>query len=676
MSHDPARTIAGGVRSSDRFLPRLRPTILTGFLGLLLATVVAIGGVAYVETERALEQLVQQHLDAVARATTSELRRLLDPAPRILDELAVLHQRQLLPDHPQALGEAYVERMRQHEGLGWLGYADRAERSFVGGTRSAEQGLRWYRAHPDVGGGVPVERSVDEAGHVRPLPPSSDEPYDATTRGWFTAALDAPGIRWNEPYRFTDGAWGISVTRGVERDGQVVGVILADFFLSDLTTYLEGLRVGETGQVVLVTAEGALLGDFDEELAQAVAAGRREGTRVIARHGEPHRLTFRPIRLAGGLSWHVAMVVPERELTGVARDNARRTLWLGLLALVVALVLAGLFATRISREIRQMSADVARISRLELTDRSLPRSFIREVAAMGQAIDTMKGGLRSFARYVPVGLVRQLLDEGREARLGAEERELTIVFSDIAGFTPLVESTEPAVVVEALGDYLAEMNRAIDATGGTVCQYLGDGILAFWGAPQHQADHALRACRGALAMRDASARMVHDAPRSGRPPLPTRIGVNTGEVLVGNIGAPERFNYAAVGDAVNTASRIEGMNKRYGTRLLVGERTAALVADHFVMRPIDCVRAKGKQQALRVVELLGERGAVSAADESLAARYAEAFDQYTAGDFARALAGFEALSPDPPSAELAARCRQLLAEPPVDWDGVWTLHTK
>lgn len=662
-----------------RLLVRLRPTILTGFLGLLGLTVGTIGVVAYVNTERALELLVEQHLDAVGRSTNSELQRLLDGAPRMLDELALLSQRGLLPDEPRDLGWVFVERMRQQPDLGWLGYADRAQRSFVGGTRSGEAGLRYYRATPEVNGGVPVERIVDTRGAWTEVAPDHPEPYDATTRDWFEEALDHPEVRWNEPYQFTDGAWGISVTRGVEQDGQVTGVLLADFFLADLTAYLAQLRVGETGRVLLVTSAGHVLGDADPDVHDALASDVTQG--ALQLHGEAHRLVRRPIGKVRGLDWDVAILVPERELTGVARENARRTVLLGLLALAAATLLAGWFATRISRDIRAMSLDLSRIRRLELSDEVPPASYLQEVAMMAEALASMKVGLRSFSRYVPVGLVRQLLEDGEEAQLGVTSRELSIVFSDIAGFTPLVESTPKETMVEALAAYLDRMNQAIDGSQGTVCQYLGDGILALWGAPVTQEDHALRACRGALAMRDVSKAMVADAGASGRPPMPTRIGVNSGEVLVGNIGATDRFNYAALGDPVNTASRIEGLNKAYGTSVLIGERTAELVGDAMVLRPVDRVRMKGKTEPLVVHELLGEAGRVDPVLLAAVERYENAFAAYVERRFDEALAGFEevvvALGDDPPSQVLAERCRGYLAEPPPpDWDGAWTMATK
>jgi len=307
--------------------------------------------------------------------------------------------------------------------------------------------------------------------------------------------------------------------------------------------------------------------------------------------------------------------------------------------------------------------------------------FLRELNEMGRAADHMKHGLRAFGRYVPRQLVRHLLRSGKEAVLGAERREMTVLFSDIYGFTTIVESTPAAEVLAALGEYLDGMNEAIHGAGGTVCQYLGDGIMAFWGAPEVLEDHALRACRGALAMREHVDRLLAKSAETGRPRLQTRIGLNTGEVMVGNIGASERFNYGILGDAVNTAARLEVLNKTYRTRVLLGERTAALVRDEMVVRLVDRVQMKGKQEPLAVYELIGAREAVDARTREAAARYESAFEAYREERFAEAAEVFQevdaALGGDGPSQVLLERCETYLHRPPaVDWDGVHVMTRK
>jgi adenylate cyclase len=640
---------------AKRRLWRLRGTIAGGFVGLLVATVVAIGAMAYVETKRGVEDLVAQNLHIVAQHADGEVQRLLQPAHPILEEAVLLEQRALMPDDPREAGVLFVERMRYQPQLGWLGYADRAERSFTGGTRAPDGSLRYNRS---VNGGVPIEATIAPDGTWTEVAPTTPRPYDPTTRPWFRASLRHPGLLWHEPYAFSSGAWGISATRAVEQGGEVVGVLLADFFLDDLTRFLGRLRVAQSGRVVLLTRGGIVLGSDDPELETVLA--RHGGETHVFLRGVEHRVARTPLT-GGGLDWEVAILVPEHELTGIVWENARTTAITGLLALLVAVLAATWFANRIARPIRQMASDVERISRLEITEQPSPQSSIQEIAVMGQAVDAMKAGLSSFQRYVPVDLVRQVLASGVQARLYAKPTELTVLFSDIEGFTTIAETTPPDVVIAALGEYLEAMSDVIEANGGSMLQFLGDGLFAVWGAPEPDADHAKRALDAAIAMRDRANELAERAERSGKPVFRTRIGVNSGVALVGNIGAPGRFNFTGVGDAVNTAARIEGLNKEYGTQVLVGARTAEL-AGRSGLSPVDVVRMKGKTRPVRVFAPDGVPEAVIA--------------RYLARDFDGALAALAKLE-GPVARVLAERCRRYLAEPPEpDWDGTWVMSTK
>jgi adenylate cyclase len=330
-----------------------------------------------------------------------------------------------------------------------------------------------------------------------------------------------------------------------------------------------------------------------------------------------------------------------------------------------------------------ISDEMDRIGRFELSDRKLAkRSLIFEVNAMSDATDRMKSSLRSFGRYVPRELVQDLLQSGNEAVLGGEKRVVTTLFSDIAGFTSLSETMEASALVAELGEYFGRMSDTVREHHGTVDKYIGDAIMAFWGAPRALDEHALWACRCALTMRDRLNAMQAEWARQGRPAIAARIGINTGEAVVGNIGSPERMNYTAMGDAVNLASRLEGLNKSYGTGILLGQSTAALVAEQMVLRPLDFVAVKGKAQAVLVFELLGENGQVGEAQRRAAELYRAALQLYRARNFSAAetqfLEVFAALGrADAASQKLAERCKEFMHEPPPDdWSGEYVMLEK
>jgi adenylate cyclase len=212
-------------------------------------------------------------------------------------------------------------------------------------------------------------------------------------------------------------------------------------------------------------------------------------------------------------------------------------------------------------------------------------------------------------------------------------------------------------------------------------QTMGDGILALWGVPLPNAEHPLDACRAALAMQARLAAFNREGEAAGRPALKMRIGIQTGEIVVGNIGSAERFSYGTVGDNVNLASRLEGVNKLYGTGIVLGEDTAARVRDTVALRELDLVRVVGRQEPIRVYECLGLRGAVPAEREPALGAFAAGLGAYRDRDWKGALAHFEqalAQAPeDGPSRLYVDRAREFLSEPPPEaWDGVYTARTK
>ncbi|MCO4745539.1 MAG: hypothetical protein KC912_12175 [Proteobacteria bacterium] len=543
--------------------------------------------------------------------------------------------------------------------------------------------------------------STDMDGHRVERLIRSDDVYDPRLRPWYAPAAAAETPAWTDVYMdYTSGALGITAARAVRGpDREVQGVLATDLLLSDLDAFLRSLEVGRTGLVYIVDDQGRLVststdaplfvgpkGEHDRVRASesshpvisgaAAALGERtSGTLQATIAGQATILQVAPYVDPMGLDWSVVVAIPRSDFTAHIDANLRNTLVICLVAMLLAM-LVGLLATRrLTAALAEVSDEMGAVGQFDIRQRSLSPSALHEVGVMHDALSRMKGGLRSFQRYVPVELVRQLLEQRTEAVLGAEPKELTVLFSDIAGFTPMVESTPPEVVVETLGAYLEQMNGAVASNDGTVCQYLGDGILALWGAPVDQQDHAVRACRGALEMAERSRALERMASSLGRPALPTRIGVNSGETVVGNIGAPERFNYAAIGDAVNTASRIEGLSKVYGTEVLIGQATRELIGDQFTVRVVDRVRMKGKAKPVRVYELLAE-GPVDAAKREWIAAYEAAFDAYQAREFGAARARFEAL-PDAASSVLAKRCAAYEEQSPgQDWDGTFQLLTK
>lgn len=290
-----------------------------------------------------------------------------------------------------------------------------------------------------------------------------------------------------------------------------------------------------------------------------------------------------------------------------------------------------------------------------------------------------KAQLRSaFAQYVSATLVERILTNPERAHLGGERRELTVLFSDIRGFSRFSEALEPEALAALLNRYLTPMTQLVLDSSGTLDKYIGDAVMAVWGAPVDVADHASRACTTALAMLERLGPMNAQFRADGLPEIHIGVGINTGTMAVGNMGSEARFDYTVLGDAVNLGARLEGLTKEYDVEILVGAATAKAAGGDLVFRELDWARVKGRGGIAAVYQLLGRRGAPGTSDAALA-RWAEALAAYRARDFARATEawGDLALAGDRAAAVMRARADALAAAPPGDdWDGVYEQRSK
>jgi len=283
-----------------------------------------------------------------------------------------------------------------------------------------------------------------------------------------------------------------------------------------------------------------------------------------------------------------------------------------------------------------------------------------------------KAHLRAvFSQYVSRSVVDRILADPARAKLGGERRELTVLFSDIRGFSALSEGMGPEALASFLGEYLTPMTELVLDSGGTLDKYIGDAVMAIWAAPVDVPDHAARACDVALRMQEALAVLNKKWRAQGKPEIAIGIGINTGAMSVGNMGTAQRFDYTVLGDQVNLGARLEALTKEYGVDILVGEATAKAAGAGFVFREVDVVRVKGRAGAAPVYELVGR------ADATTDPRFAEALAAYRRRDFTAAQALFAALAEDETAHVMAKRCADLAATPPPDdWDGVYEQRSK
>jgi adenylate cyclase len=686
-----------------RALPRrvtLRVTLLVLLTGLLLLTVGAIGLVALRTTSAAVEELADTHFRAISGAAALQVRGLVEPATLILQEFRTQTYRGLLPiGDPEAMGERLVERLRYERGMAWLSYSDHATGRFVGAWRDVDGSVVLNRSAPNVDGGRPYEEIVTTDGEHVPLRRTLPGGYDPRERAWYQLALSEDDVVWTEPFRFNEGKLGITAALALRdrETGAPLGVFTADFFLEDVAQFLSALTIGRTGRAYVLSPTGVLIAGpsvrageaVDPVLSGAIGAlplrlssvGLADTYSVVFDHdGVRYAAVFQQFNLAGGLRWITAVVVPEAEFLGIIYENTRATVAIGSLALLVAIGLGYLLAHSIASPLRRIADDLEQVGQFKFSLESSPSSFVKEIAVVSDSVDRMKAGLRSFGRYVPVELVRDMLASGTEAKLGGETRLITVQFSDIGGFTHISETMSPPQLVQYLAEYLEAMSASIRDNAGTIDKFMGDGILALFNAPQEVPDHAARACHASLEAIDRLERLRGRWEHERKPIFGIRIGLNTGEVLVGNIGTSERFAYTVIGDAVNLASRLEALNKVYGTSILASQAVYEAAGPGFEWRRLDRVAVVGRSEGTLVYELLGHQGAVAPSVLEARDSYEEGLLAYFGRRFEEAQAAFAAAAdlPGNRAAEIMAHRAQALVHvpPPETWDGVYLQTSK
>lgn len=682
-------------------------------LGLLAVT--------WFVSSRAIRQLAEQQFREVSRRQVVATQAHLGSAPPALDTLDAALGDTLAGASSERLARAFLGILKANPGFTWVSYGDE-KGGFVGAYRVPSGGYRVNRSTIANGKTELFEHTVMADGSWTEFRHETDTGYDPRTRPFYTSAKALGRRVWTRPYVFFEqGVPGITCAQPhFAVDGKTLeGVLTIDFDLNALSGFVKSADLSANGTVLLFTPDGTLLAHPDVNVVATTGAGDQgklisvadlPGAPMRALHTElgrkhdaieieggiklqnfgvsvdgiAHLASFTAFPVDRDVLWFVGAIAPESDFLGQVQWQMIK-LFIGLLVLVgIAVPLASYWLSeRFARQLRALSGSMDEVGRLELADTPFLPTRVREIVAMQQALASMKGGLRSFARYVPRDLVKRLLQSGQEAKLGGETREMTVFFSDIEGFTTIAESMTPAELVLMLSTYLEEMTKIIAAHGGTVDKFLGDGILAFWGAPEADADHALHAAQAALECSAKLDEQVKAGAFGGRT-LRARIGLASGPVLVGNIGTAERMNYTVIGDTANLASRLEALNKAYQTRLLVSEETAKGLKGEILARPLDVVAVKGKVRGVKVFELLAKRTGRPAidADNTWLCEISEtALADYLARDFIKASGAWarvlEVRAGDGAASTMKARAELFVQSPPAaDWTGVYVAKEK
>jgi adenylate cyclase len=524
--------------------------------------------------------------------------------------------------------------------------------------------------------------------------------YYAPERDWYKEAIQSDDHVWTDVYIFaTSRKPGINTAKVLRIDGEFVGVISIAIELERILQYLQELTIGETGVEFIINTNAEMIAfeDYDQVtearanalrpnfkrladathpllqvastaldasgLSLAEATADKQIRHIDANTGESYFVTFAPV---GHRDWIIGTVIPERDFLRRIDANTEKLLYALVSAIaVVVLVAAGLSRVLFVRPLSRIIAQTEQIQRFDLDSVERVPSRITEIDGLSVALQRMSRGLASFRKYVPTELVRLLTSEGIAAELGGDKRTLTILFIDLQAFTTMTEELGHRLL-PYLADYFTDMSKEIVANHGTIDKYIGDAIMAFWGAPIVNENHATDACRAALAcLRRLEIRRI-DWAKEGRPDFRVRIGVSTGRVIVGNIGSEQRLDYTVLGDAVNLASRLEGLNREFGTQVLIGQQTYDLAKYEIFSRRIDSVAVKGKDEVINTYEVLAMRDEVGPqASFAWARSYERGLDMMRERCWLDAIDCFaeaiELRGGDKPSSIMIGRCKAALA---------------
>ncbi len=673
---------------------------------LVTITVAAISGITYVGTRASILEHTDDQVDALLRELSGRVAAHMSAAVPSIELAKGLVRASLVPNDRDALARQFTLVLRNNPAFSWMSYSDEAG-NFTGSYRAPDGTLHVSQSTYQTATRSELhEYLVDDTGAWTPTIRQSKYAYDPRVDRFYGPAKNARARVWVGPYVFFDeGVPGITcATPYIDASGAVRGVFTVDFNLNALSRFVQALPFGGHGRVFIVTADGTIIADPTLRLVQVTGQGSRGTLVTVATVNAPvmakwfdawkqngsgaagahFSFTVGDERYVGGgrivqfdrnVSWVVGAAAPESDFLGLLTRIRTAALVVLVLALMFGVLVSVVLARRVAAPLSTLATEMAQVGDFVLTGRPQLRTRFREVALMDRALLSMKGSLRSFGYYVPTALVRTLLASGHEARLEGQTAELTVFFADIAGFTSMAESVTPDELVRHLGRYFDELTRIITASGGTVDKFIGDAVMAFWGAPTPVPDHAARACEAAIRIQRALTSVRAAAGSSWLAALHARVGVASGEVLVGNVGTPDRFNYTVMGDAANLASRLESLNRLYGTPILVSDATYIAARDRIVARPVDLVQVKGKHLGVTVYEPL----CLAADDDPQARTIADlserAFAAYRERRFEESAEGFarvRSIRPqDRAAAVLEARCRAYLSSPPPgNWTGV------
>ncbi len=480
-----------------------------------------------------------------------------------------------------------------------------------------------------------IWRFLDRSGKVLAQRSSHDVNFDPRKRPWYKEALKAGGPVSVGPY-VTAATQSLTLTMAVPMAKNKSAIAGVDVLLETISRSLAHDLVSEhargfvfdSHEKLIVHSDSAIMGRILENYGAAVRDGSGpsasdpvveaarqvlneeydESGRTVAFlvDGEPYVARISTVGFSDLVAPNtIVLAAPVEDFLGPSLRLLFKNLAIAGLFLTGGILAALLVARLISRALLALSEDARHIGNLEFAGRTSGTSWISEINTLTSALTSAREAIKTFALYVPRELVRKIVTAGQATAGAAVRQEVTVLFTDIRDFTTISEQHSPEDVVGMLSDYFQLMNEIVVRHNGVIIQYLGDSIYAMWNAPTPDPTHVDDACRCALDIKATIDEFNQKRRSEGQPELVTRYGIHTGVAVVGSVGARTRQQYTAMGDTVNVASRLEGMNKQFGTTILASGAVRDQACAPFVFKSLGVAQAKGRSAGLAIFELVG-----------------------------------------------------------------------
>lgn len=543
---------------------------------------------------------------------------------------------------------------------GNVAYADQTH-YFTDPSKPLPSGTKYSINYVDLQGKAPVELWIYLNDNLETLGKEEipSDHYDPRTRPWYLGAKISRRFYWTDVYSYQpQNIPGITAAKPIiNAADEIIAVVGVDLTLNRISEFLGQQEIGILGKAFILNFSGDIM--VAPKNSEFSAINKDIVTTVFDKFLTTHENYFMfnhkeltylasvtPFPVSFAQQWYITIIVPFLDYFGDMLRHQHWVLIISMLILIFSGMLVALFSKHISRPIVQLAEEVDKVKNLNFEGEIKIKSNIKEINLMTSSVNALKAAIRSFSLYVPQEIVSQLIRKGEAIALEGEKKEITIFFLEIQDFTTMTEKLSIEQLMHSLSAYFDGLSKIILECQGTIDKYMGEKLMAFWGAPLDVPDHAAKACMAALRCHYFD--IVFNKRQMGQPAFHAHMGIHEGNVIVGNIGTFERMNYTVMGESVNIASRLKDLGSTFHSAIVISEKMHQMVADKFLTRPLDFLLINGGTEKVKIYELMasieGEHSLIATQHQiDLAASFTQAYELYHLGKLPEAKALFEAM---------------------------------